>query len=297
MSADSALLVVAVPAAMLGAAAMGLANVTQSRATKQVPASEVLDPRLLWHLVRNTTWLVGILATVAGLVLQLVALGFGPLLLVQPLLVTAVLFTAIFGAWLGHSRIDRVIILGALLCVAGLCAFLLLARPSQAANQIVGGLRVLPLAIALAVVVLACLAIAARTQSGGRVLALAAATGVLYGVNAGLMKMVSGQFRLGPGEPFTHWALYAACVTGATGFLLSQNTFQQGRLVSPAVAVITTVDPLVSIGIGVSWFGESVQTSAAALAGQAIAAVAIIAGIVVLSYRGQRLVAEAASVV
>lgn len=295
MSSTGAILVVAVPAAVVGAAAMGLANAAQAKATKQVPRSGILDPHLLLHLLRNPTWLVGMLGTVVGLGLQVVALGFGPLLLVQPLLVTSLLFTNAFIALMVHRRMDRVLVTGALMCVAGLSAFLLLAQPTQASDQLAPLPTVLPLAITFGVIVAACLIIAVRTRHSARVLALALATGVIYGVTAGLMKVVSGEFRIGFEVPFTHWSLYVVCVIGPIGFLLSQNTFQQGKLISPAVAVITTVDPLVGVAIGVNWFGEKVSAGPAQLTGELIAALVIISGIVLLARRGEHLKRQAAA--
>jgi drug/metabolite transporter (DMT)-like permease len=73
------------------------------------------------------------------------------------------------------------------------------------------------------------------------------------------------------------------------GFLLSQNTFQQGRLVSPAVAVITSADPVVGVLVGVSWLGERIDTSPAHLAGAAIGAAVVVAGIALISARGSYL--------
>ena len=129
MSPTSASLVIAVPAAILGAASMGLASAAQARATKEVPTTKTLHPSPLLALIHRRIWLIGIVATVTGLGLQVVALGFGPLMLVQPLLVTALPFASVFSAAMAHRRVDRVIVLGALTCVAGLSAFLLLARP------------------------------------------------------------------------------------------------------------------------------------------------------------------------
>jgi glycerol-3-phosphate acyltransferase PlsY len=128
-----------------------------------------------------------------------------------------------------------------------------------------------------------------------RVLGLALATGVFYGVTAGLMKVVAGELRISVVEPFGHWTLYAVCVIGPIGFLLSPNTFQQGKMVAPALAVITTVDPLVGVAIGVWWLGESAVTDAAVLAGELVAALVIVLGIVVLSRRADYLATSAPS--
>lgn len=287
---NSTVFFIAVPAAVAGAASFGLASAVQQRATKQVPTSGTLNPRLLLELIRQPMWVLGIVTVIVGLSLQLVALAFGPLVLVQPLLVTGVLFGAVFSALLARRSVDRLVVLGALGCVAGLSAFLVLARPTGATTQHADGWALVPLAIGLGVIVLGCLAVAARCSGAVQVAALAAATGVLYGLTAGLMKVVTGQFRAnGFIEPFEHPLLYVVCAVGPMGFLLSQNTFQQGTLIAPALAIITIVDPLVGVAIGVSWLGEQVDSSPAVLAGQVISAVVLIGSVVLLTYRSTRL--------
>lgn len=290
-NSTSTMFLVAVPAAVAGAASFGLASAVQQRATKQVPTSGTLDPRLLLDLIQRPVWVLGIGTVVVGLSLQLVALAFGPLVLVQPLLVTGVLFGAVFSALLSHRRVDRLIVLGALGCVAGLSAFLLLAQPTNASTQLPYDIwSLLPLAITLGVLVVGCLAVAARFSGAVQVAALAAATGVLYGLTAGLMKVVTSQFRSGGFlEPFGHPVLYVVCAVGPMGFLLSQNTFQKGTLIAPALAIITIVDPLVGVAIGVSWLGEQINSSPAVLAGQVIAAIVLISSVALLAHRGTQL--------
>ncbi|HEX6405103.1 MAG TPA: DMT family transporter [Pseudonocardiaceae bacterium] len=287
----STLFFVAVPAAVAGAASFGLASAVQQRATKQVPTTGTLDPRLLLELVRRPVWVLGIGTVIVGLSLQLVALAYGPLVLVQPLLVTGVLFGAVFSALLAHRRVDRLVVLGALGAVAGLSAFLVLARPTGGSTQLEqDGWGLLPLAIALGATVLVCLTAASRYHGAVQVAALAAATGVLYGLTAGLMKVVTSQFRSGgPTEVFTHPVLYVVCAIGPMGFLLSQNTFQHGTLIAPALAIITIVDPLVGVAIGVSWLGEQVNSSPGVLAGELIAVLVIMGSVGLLAHRGTQL--------
>ncbi|MGW1679930.1 DMT family transporter [Saccharopolyspora sp. NPDC002376] len=289
MSSNSTVLVIAVPAAITGAASFGLASAIQHRVTKQVPKVRTLNPRMLYELVRKPIWVLSILTVLVGLSLQVVALAFGPLVLVQPLLVTSVLFGAAFAAWMARRKMDLVLGLGGLACVGGLSAFLVLARPSGQSSEFTGA-SLLPLALALGLLVLVSLVAAALIPGEAGVIGMAVATGVFYGVTAGLIKVVAGQFRTGGlAEPFHHWTLYAVCVIGPMGFLLSQQTFQRGRLMSPALAVITTVDPLVAAAIGVNWLGERIESSPAILSGELIAVVVIIIGIVVLTRRGEQL--------
>jgi drug/metabolite transporter (DMT)-like permease len=287
----STLFFVAVPAAVAGAASFGLASAVQQRATKEVPTTGTLDPRLLLELVRRPVWVLGIGAVIVGLSLQLVALAYGPLVLVQPLLVTGVLFGAVFSAVLTHRRVDRLVVLGSLGAVAGLSAFLVLARPTGGSTQLEqDGWALLPLAVALAATVLICLTLASRYDGPVQVGALATATGVFYGLTAGLMKVVTSQFRSGGfPEIFTHPVFYVVCAIGPLGFLLSQNTFQHGTLIAPALAIITIVDPLVGVAIGVSWLGEQVNSSPAVLAGELIAVLVIMSSVGLLAHRGTQL--------
>jgi len=283
-------LAIAVPAAVLGAAGFGLASAAQQRATKEVELAPTLSPRLLVDLTKRPMWLIGLVATIGALVLQLVALAFGPLAVVQPLLVTGVAFAAVFTALMSRRRPDLLTMLGALFCAAGLSMFLLLARPVAVGPDTgIDIASAMPLAIGLAVVAVGCLIYASVVTHPSRVLALALTTGILYGVTAGLMKVVTGQLRIGLDEPFRHPVLYVVCIIGPIGFLLSQNTFQQGRLVSPAVAVITSADPVVGVLVGVSWLGERIDTSPAHLAGAAIGAAVVVAGIALISARGSYL--------
>jgi hypothetical protein len=122
------------------------------------------------------------------------------------------------------------------------------------------------------------------------VAALAAATGVLYGLTAGLMKVLTSQFRDGGVvEPFGHPVLYVVCAVGPMAFLLSQNTFQQGTLIAPALAIITIVDPLVGVAIGVNWLGERVDSSPAVLTGQVLATLVLIGSVALLAQRSTQL--------
>lgn len=291
MSAGAyASLVVAVPSAVVGSASFGLASAVQQRVTKQVPEMSTLNPRLLIDLVRKPMWLASIVTVVVGVSLQVVALAFGPLVLVQPLLVTSVLFAAVFASWMANRHVDGLVLFGGFLCAGGLSTVLVLGRPTGSGEAATIDVRAIPLALLLVVLLGVCVLAAQVGRGKLRVLGLALATGVLYGVTAALMKVVATEVRVGGlVAPFQNWVLYVVCIVGPAGFLLSQNTFQQGTLISPAVAVITTVDPLVGVAIGVSWFGEQVVVSPAVVAGEAVGAVVLIGGIVLLTERGERL--------
>lgn len=72
---------------------------------------------------------------------------------------------------------------------------------------------------------------------------------------------VDGALPAGFSDPLQQWPLYAAVVVGPAGFLLSQNAFQAGTMISPVLAVITAADPLVSIGVAHVWLGETITST------------------------------------
>ena len=272
-------LLIAVPAAVGGAAFFGLTSALQHRATQQVRQRDALQPGLLVDLAQQRVWLLSLVANAFGVILQWVALTTGPLVLVQPLLVTGLLFGVLFS-----GSFDRVVLLGAGLCVAGLAVFLLMARPTGDTDEMTLG-AVLPLAIGLAAILAICLAVAAHRPGNTRALALAVAAGVLYGVSAGLAKLAAEELSQGILALLTHWPIYAVAVCGPLGFLLSQNAFQAERALAPALAVITILDPLVAIGIGILWLGEELQTGVGPIIGQILALATLCGGVFVLSRR------------
>jgi len=68
-------------------------------------------------------------------------------------------------------------------------------------------------------------------------------------------------------------------------FLLNQNAYQAEPIASPALAVITTVDPLVGIGIGLLWLGESINAAVWQVAVEVLFLAVMAGGVLALAYR------------
>lgn len=261
-------LVLGVGLALGAAVVFGLGSAAQQQAAARVPRDT--------QLVRDPRWATGLAGVGIGLALQLVALAFAPVALVQPLGVTSVLVAALVA---GQGRPW-----GALVCAGGLGAFLLLARPNPALGPTPAWPAGLPLAVALAVAVVGTLLVARR-----HAVALGVAAGIFYGVSAGLLKVVAEQVRTGGvAEPFWHPAVYAAAVIGPVGFVLSQHAFRRARSAAPVLAALTTVDPVVAVAVGVGWLGERVVLTPVALVGQALAALAVVGGVVAVARAGEK---------
>ncbi len=289
-------IVAAVPAAMASAAAFGLTSALQHRATQLVRQRAALQPSLLLDLAHQPLWRLSLITTFFGVVLQWVALATGPLVLVQPLLVSGVLFAVAFAALMRRQRPDRIVLFGASLCALGLTGFMLIGRPSNNTDDSAPDMTLgdaLPLAITLVVLVAGCVVVAARAEGVTRTLALAVGAGLLYGATAGLIKVVIGTLEQSPLAMLTSWPIYAVAVCGPLGFLLSQNAFQAGVALAPALAIITVLDPLVGIGIGLLWLGESLTGGGLAIVGEVAALVLVVIGVVVLSHRAPQVAMQA----
>ena len=281
--------VIAVVAALAGSLVFGMSSVAEQRGTQRVGSRPPLRPGLLLDLIRQPLWLTGVGATLIGFALQVVALTYGPLALVEPILISDLIIASLIASAL-RKRWDLVMFVGVTAAAAGVAAFLAISRPSGGRTT-VSLVAILPLAIALAVVLAGCLAVAQRNDNA-RPLALALACGVTYGVAAFVVKLMTADFSGGLGQVFSHWPVYALAIVGPLGFLLNQNAFQQGILLAPVLAIITVSDPLVSIALAYIWLDEKFTSTPAAVAGEIIALLVMIAGIYILAHRSPMVIRQ-----
>jgi drug/metabolite transporter (DMT)-like permease len=277
-------LLVPVLAALAGACVYGITGVMQQRAAHDVQGATGDQATLIRGLIGNPTWLLSTIGSVVGFGLQGLALGTGPIALVQPLLVTGILFAAVTGFVVSRRRVDWAFVGALLLTAAGLGMFLAVSRPTAGNADLTLG-EALPLAVALVVLVAASLVLGLRTSGLARSLSFALAAGLDYGVTAAVAKVTIGQFSAGLGAVLTHWSLWALVVLGPLGFLLNQNAFREGQLASPALAVITVTDPLVGLVIGLLWLDETIAAGALAITGEVVGLLAMVLGVWLVAHR------------
>ncbi len=281
--------------AVVSAAAYGLSGALQHRADRQAPLADTMSPRIVLEVLHRPMWLTSLLAVAVALAGQALALSMAPLVLVQPILVSGAVFGAIFAAVLARHRPDLTVVLGAAGAVAGLSALLVLAQPSEPdSHSHVGLSDAWPLAVGLAALLALCLALARHPPTPvAQTISLAVATGVMYGINAGLAKVALDRLSSdGFVALLTSWPLWAVAVIGPLGFVLNQQAFTVGTAASPAIAIITVLDPLVGLAIGVLWLGESLRHDDGRLVGEILAFVVVIASIAVVAHRAPQAAAQ-----
>jgi drug/metabolite transporter (DMT)-like permease len=275
---------IAIVAAVGAALVFGIASVADQRSTKRVKRRKTLSPKIFLDLARQPLWLASIGGTVLGFALQVLALRYGPLALVEPLLVCDLIFAVLINSFL-RGRWDATMLGGVVATAIGIAGFLVIARPSNGQSNVGFGV-VLPLAAGLGAAVIGCLAVS-RRNARLRPLALALACGINYGVAAFLVKLVVSDVSGGLPGVLTDWPIYALAVVGPLGFLLNENAFQQGTLIAPVLSIITVCDPLISIALAYLWLNEMLSSTPAGIAGEIAALLLMITGIVVVAHRAQ----------
>lgn len=285
---------IAVLAAVAASIAFGASDVIEQRATHTVRGRRLLDPRLFLDLVANRLWRVGITVDISASALQAVALHFGPLSLVQPILVCDLLFAALMSAAVARRRLDRVMVTGVLCCTGGLALFQAVARPSGG-KATVSPTVMLPLGVGLAAVVAICPVMARFSPRKGLPLATAFACGAVFGVTAFLLKEITQTIGLGFSPPSQQWPLYAFIVLEPVGFLLNQNAFQESTLIAPVLAIRTVTDPLVAISIGLVFLNERLANGPADIAAEAVGLAIMTVGVYALAHRSPQVAGKTAT--
>lgn len=246
--------------ALCSAVCMAVGIVVRQRATMDVPSDQSVSSRMFRTLLRRPIWWAGTGAAVAGYVFQALALVEGSLIVVQPLLVSALLFALPLSAKLAGRRVTRREWLWAGLLTASLALFVRLVRPGPPDQPAALPVSALALAGCLAVVV-GCVLIATRLAGWQRAMVFAIGVGVLFGVVAVLTKVVVHVLhQRGPLGLLATPAPYALIVLGVAATLLQQSAFHAGAL-QTSVPTMLVLEPVVAVMLGTLLLGEEVDVS------------------------------------
>jgi uncharacterized membrane protein len=247
----------------LGAAlANALTSVFQRMGVESAPDSTTLKLSLIRYALHRGVWLLGLGLMVVSFICQAVALHFGQLSQVQPLLTTELVFlVGVLALWFGFTM-GRREWLGSIAVAGGLSGFLYFAHPTYGA--------VTPTWWQWAVTCGACsgaMAIAVMLASRGprwwRAAMFGTAASISFAFTAACTKVVTDFAASDWIMLYRHWQTYALALFGMLGVFLTQNAMHAGPIVA-SQSTLVLVDPLASILIGIGLFGDNLQTSGAA---------------------------------
>jgi drug/metabolite transporter (DMT)-like permease len=207
------------------------------------------DAKGFLGLLTNWVWLLGLVAQIVGVVLQAGALDRGRVSIIQPLLVTTVIWAMPLGYILTHQTITRRHILGAAIIVVGLAVFASVGDPAAGVDNAPTSDWV----AALFVIAIACAGLMLFGRRGGlsvQAAVLGTTAGILYGVSAVLMKpVVENLHAEGFAAVLESWELWVMAAGGLLGFYLQQMSLATGRLVT-SVATVSVANPVISVLLG-----------------------------------------------
>ncbi len=238
--------------------------------------------RFVRYLVSNPLWLLGWVALAGAFLFQAIALHNGLISVVQPLLVTELVFALILRwLWL-HQSIRAVTWWAAIATCVTLGVFLAMAEPSGGSPVPTSGAWASATAAVAGLATLLAL-LGLRGTPGRRAALLGASASMLWALVATFIKATTDTLaQFGVVGMFTHWPVYALAVTGLAAEILNQAALHVGPL-SISQPFIVIVDPIVSIALSVWIFGESFTPDIARLAVGSFAFAAMCASVVVLA--------------
>lgn len=257
---------------------------TATNSVGELAGKSILRPlvALIRRLVRHPLWLAGWFTNLFGFVVQAAALHFGSVALVQPLLVTQLLFAMpLSTAWARRWPIF-VEWFGVILISGGVATFVLVREVAPAAGEANRGRVILAGLCAAALVGLLVWAAAGRPQLVHATL-VSVGAGLCFAMSAVLMKLTTDDLlHRGVLATALDWPGYSLAVSTLTGLVLEQGAFATGSL-SAAVAAMTITNPLASYLLGVLAFRVTPPSSSGALAALAGSGALLIVGVAALS--------------
>jgi drug/metabolite transporter (DMT)-like permease len=244
--------------ALLAAMCFALAATLQQKGALDMGGgtTSFSHPASLLKLATELWWLAGTAVLFAGYVFQAVALDNGRLSVIQPLLVTTIVFALPLGYLITAQHVGRREIGGAVVVVLGLAVFALVGDPAGGRANAPNG----EWAIAVAVV-LALVGVLLALGSGGSLERKAgmygAAAGLLYGLSASLWKPSAEMIDAGSvSTAFSHWQIYGCGLAGIAAFVVQQVSLGTGRL-APSVASTSVLNPILSVVLGIVLLEET----------------------------------------
>ncbi|MGC4933410.1 DMT family transporter [Gordonia sp. DT30] len=248
----------AIVLSLVAAMLFAVASVLQAAGTRGVPDDDAVGAGFFVTLAQRKTWVAGIVADIVGFVVQAWALTVGSLMLVQPLLVTTLLFALPLAAF-SERRLLTVrewVWAGAL--IASLVVFMVLGRSTDGIEDPGFGRWIIPLCVMIPIVVV-CVIGGARLPHGSlRSLTLAIAAGLLLGLSAPFTKTGIGAFDDGILAGLSAWEFWAMAVTATLGTLWQQSSYQAGD-VQTSLPAVTVLRPIIAMSLGLTIYEESLQ--------------------------------------
>jgi hypothetical protein len=249
--------VLAVTLALLSAATFAISSSVQHQAAEKAPASAQSTFALIAYLAHRPAWLVGQLLATCAFVLHASALHSGPIAVVQPIVVSGIVWAVPARAAISRRMPSLNELRAVMITAVGLAVFLVASDPTVGSPAGLGN-ETLVLAVAGVLVAAAANVAAGRVTDDPRRKAffLGVVGGVLFGLVAGFLKLTLQELNDGGlSAMLTAWPTYALVLAGTAGVLTNQRAYRTAGL-SASMPALNIVNGLTSLVFGFTVFSE-----------------------------------------
>lgn len=269
--------------ALTAAVCFAFSAVLQQESARSAPKGDALRFRLLLSLARRRRWLAGVGLMNLAYALESLALGLGNVTLVEPVIVTELVFALVIGARMRGRRAGVQEWVGATFVVGGVTTFLAAAGPGRNRVSPPPSLRDWLIALVPCAAVVGCTVLLARNaRPWSRAGLLGAAAGVSFGLLAVLTRVSVTLFELrGAAGLFGSWEPYLLVALGLGGFILSQSAYQAAPLAG-SLPLIDASEPVTAVVIAATILGERIDLGLGAVGIEVLGAALAISGVFLL---------------
>ncbi|MEV4668533.1 multidrug DMT transporter permease [Microbacterium sp. LWO12-1.2] len=297
MELESAPLV-GIALALGSAVALAAGNLLQARGVRamEAEAARGVEGSKAARLVHNRFWLVGALLLGVTVLLQMGSLTFAPLMVVQPIGVAALVFTALLTALITKRKPSRAVVRAIAICVIGVAGFVTVAALVSTQHAITDG-QLIAVLVVLAVLLIATGAIWLLGRRADTPPMLWVLLGGVYSafvatLGKTVILRVQSALRAGGFRPDAAHLLTIACIVGiGVAGALSVYFVQRAHAANrPEVVVagLTVIDPAVAVVLGIAILGEASGAAPWAFLALAAAGAVAISGVFALSKEESR---------
>ena len=271
----------AIGSALLAAFFAAVGIVVRQRAIQAEAENSATSGAIVTSWMRQPAWWFGTLGAVGGYLFQALALAHGSLLLVQPLLVSSLLFVLPLGARFSNQHVRGRDWGWALLLIAALTVFVLVGQPREGHYRAPVPAWSVALSTSLPVVII-CVLAARRVAGRRRAMLLAGGVAVLLGMVAVLTKVSTHRLVVhGWHGLLTVPAPYLLVALAVAVTVLQQSAFHAGAL-QASVPIMMVGEPVVAVMLGVVILGEHLVVRGAGTLILAVAVAAMTAATIAL---------------
>ena len=220
-------------------------------------------------------WWAGFSTALIGYGLQVIALSYGPLLVVQPVLVLSLMFTLMLSARMDRRPLNTQEGSWSLLLSIAVTGILIIGRPVESDDSPTPIRWIV--AITAGLIIMSIMALIAKKRKE-RALILGLVTGAIFGYVAVFSKaFVTVLTTQGPLATIASWETWALIAGAIIGTAVQQYSFNAGPL-AQSLPAMTIGEPIVAFSLGVFVLGETLSTTTTL--GYLVLAVALVAMVV-----------------